>query len=64
MGIPAGGPTQLARYELLAEHGTILQVDTLRVLVASLDDIIRSKEAADRPKDREALAELRSLRDA
>jgi hypothetical protein len=33
------------------------------ILVAALDDIIRSKEIADRPPDREALPELRQLRD-
>lgn len=52
------------RYEQLVENATELHVDGLRILVASLDDIIRSKEVADRPKDREALDELRSLRDA
>jgi hypothetical protein len=31
--------------------------------MAALDDIIASKEWADRPKDREALPELRALRD-
>jgi len=35
-------------------HGVLVQV-------AALDDIIASKEWADRPKDREALAELRDL---
>lgn len=30
--------------------------------VASLDDVIRSKEVADRVKDHEALEELRELR--
>jgi hypothetical protein len=34
----------------------------VRVLVASLDDVIRSKEIVNRPKDRDALEELRSLR--
>lgn len=33
------------------------------VHVAALADIIASKEWADRPKDREALDELRGLRD-
>lgn len=33
------------------------------VLVAALDDVIASKEWADRPKDREALVELRKLAD-
>jgi len=37
--------------------------DGLRVLVASLDDIIDSKRAADRPKDRMALPYLESLRE-
>jgi hypothetical protein len=35
----------------------------LRILVASLDDVIRSKEAAGRDKDRLALPRLRRLRD-
>jgi hypothetical protein len=35
----------------------------ISILVASLADIIRSKEIADRPKDREALRELRALHD-
>jgi hypothetical protein len=35
----------------------------LTVLVGSLDDIIDSKRAADRPKDRSALPYLESLRD-
>jgi hypothetical protein len=37
--------------------------DGLTVRVASLDDIIDSKRAADRPKDRAALPYLESLRD-
>jgi hypothetical protein len=34
------------------------------VLVASLDDVIASKEWANRPKDHDALPELRELRDS
>ena len=34
-----------------------------RLVIAALDDIIASKEGADRPKDREALPELYALRD-
>lgn len=52
------------RYEQLVENATEVEVDGLPVLVASLDDIIRSKEIVDRPKDREALEELRALRDS
>jgi len=36
--------------------------ERLRVRVASLDQLIRSKEAAGRAKDRDAVAELRRLR--
>ena len=64
LGIPRGSRFELVRYEQLVENATELHVDGLRILVASLDDIIRSKEVADRPKDREGLDELRSLRDA
>lgn len=62
LGIPRGSRFELVRYEQLAENATEVNVDGLRILVASLDDIIRSKEVVDRPKDREALVELRSLR--
>jgi hypothetical protein len=34
-------------------------VHGIDILVASLDDVIRSKEAADRPRDRAALPDLR-----
>ena len=64
LGIPRASRRRLARYEHLAEHATELEIDGLRILVASLDDIIRSKEVVDRPKDREALEELRTLRDS
>lgn len=37
--------------------------DRLHILVASLEDVIRSKEAAGREKDRLALPRLRRLRD-
>jgi hypothetical protein len=33
------------------------------IRAAALEDIIRAKERADRAKDREALPELRALRD-
>lgn len=62
LGIPSNARFELARYEQLAEHATEFQIDSVMVLVASLADIIRSKEIANRPKDRVALAELRTLR--
>lgn len=41
----------------------IMAAEGVRILVASLTDVIRSKEAADREKDRVALPRLRRLRD-
>lgn len=64
LGIPKSSRFELLRYEQLAENAIEVDVDGLRLLVASLDDIVRSKEVVDRPKDRMALEELRSLRDA
>lgn len=49
-------------YETLAERASEVDVDGLTVRIASLDDIIASKRWADRPKDREALVELREIR--
>jgi hypothetical protein len=55
---PAGG------FEGWRRRATEEEVsDGLMVAVASLDDIIESKRAADRPKDRMALPYLESLRD-
>ena len=45
----------------LAEHAERLKVAGVEVLVASLADIIRSKEAASGPKDIDALPELDRL---
>ena len=39
------------------------EIQGLRIHVAALDDIIRSKEAASRPKDRAHLETLRALRE-
>jgi hypothetical protein len=56
-------PRRTARYQQLLEESAVLAIDGRQVPVASLDAIIRSKEIVDRPKDREALPELRELRD-
>lgn len=61
LGIPRTTRVDLVRYEELASEASVLDVGGERVAVASLDDIIRSKEVSARPKDREALAELREL---
>jgi predicted nucleotidyltransferase len=50
------------RFEELLERADSAVVAGLVVRVASLDDIIASKAWAGRPKDREALPELRRLR--
>lgn len=63
LGIPGATRRQLVRYEELAENAVELRIDQIRVLVASLADIIRSKEVTSRPKDLEALQELRHIRD-
>jgi hypothetical protein len=48
-------------YEDLATRAVAVRVGDVVVSVAALDDIVASKEFADRPKDREALEELRRL---
>ena len=55
--IPGAGGTKLG-YDALVERGSVVQVENLNILVASLDDVIVSKQVADRPKDHEALPEL------
>ncbi len=55
---------RLVPYEELAERATVLQGHGFVIRAAALEDIIRAKERANRPKDREALPELRALRDA
>lgn len=48
-------------YDELATRRVAAEVDGIRVHVAALDDIVASKEFADRAKDHEALPELREL---
>jgi hypothetical protein len=49
-------------YREIVSGARLINVGTVRCQVASLDTIIRSKEAADRPKDRATLPELKALR--
>jgi hypothetical protein len=63
LGIPNTSRWELARSDQLTKDATIIEIDGQHIPVASLDHIIRSKEIADRPKDREALDELRTLRE-
>lgn len=52
-----------ASYDDLVARAERVQIGGVVVMVAGLDDIIASKEWANRPKDRAALVELRELRE-
>src|SRR4051812_25267587 len=54
-------PSGTQGYDDLRRDAIQITVDGIRVTVASLADVIRSKEAANRPKDRAALPVLRRL---
>ena len=59
--VPSGG---LGGFDEWNANATVLDIaDGLAVHVAALDDIIASKQAANRPKDQRALPYLESLRD-
>jgi hypothetical protein len=55
---------RLLPYEELVDRATVLQGLGFTVRAAGLEDIIRAKERAGRPKDLEALPELRAIRDS
>ncbi len=61
--IPAGDGRRVV-YEELAGRANLIQGDGFVIRAAALDDIIASKEWANRAKDREALPELYRLRAA
>jgi len=56
-------PAAFAGYEELAQNAVTVSVAGTSVAVASLDDVIRSKETANRPKDHATLPILYGLRD-
>jgi hypothetical protein len=56
-------PSGLEGYEAVLANSVALELDGQVVRVASLDDIIRSKTAADRPKDHATLPILRALKE-
>ncbi len=59
-----GSPSGARRgYEELAPAATEVVLEPYRVKVAAIDDLIRMKEAAGRPKDLAVLEELGALRD-
>ncbi len=61
LGIPDKSQYERAQYRRLAEDALVVEVGESSILVASLGAIIRSKQIADRDKDRQALDELRAL---
>jgi len=50
-------------FDQLNDRAEEVEVAGLRIFIADLDDIIASKEAADRPKDRAQLPLLYALRE-
>lgn len=62
LAVLPGADGRRLSYEDLADRADELELDGTVVRVAALDDVIASKEWADRPKDRDALVELRALR--
>jgi len=58
--IPGPGGV-LVGYDELVSRAELQDVAGITVRVAALADVIASKEVADRPKDREAMPELRRL---
>jgi hypothetical protein len=56
-------PAGIGTYEDLRPAAVSFDLDGLTVQVASLDDVIRSKRSADRPKDRAVLPVLEALRE-
>ncbi len=56
-------PAALSGYAEVRERAVVFEVDGLQIPVAALDDIIASKESADRPKDHATLPILYALRE-
>ena len=54
-------PSGTTGYEDFARMARPMKIGSLDVSVAALEDVIRSKEAANRPKDHRALPLLREL---
>ncbi len=52
-------PSGTQGYKDLRRGANETEIDGMRILVASLEDVIRSKEAADRERDRAVLPDLR-----
>ena len=59
----AFSPSGTTGYDDLSRASIVVEIRGMSLEIAALDDIIRSKEAADRPKDRLVLPTLRAMRD-
>jgi hypothetical protein len=62
-GIPKTATSE-ARFEELSARATTTEISGRTIQIADLEDVVRSKRIADRPKDHEALPELDKLREA
>lgn len=58
-----GTPSGVSGFEEIAKNAVTYDLEGLRVRVTSLDDLMRMKAAAGRPKDRIALENLGALRE-
>lgn len=58
-----GTPAPTTGYDELLKNATEVELEHLRVLVCSLDDLIRMKTAAGRPKDRVELEILAAVKE-
>lgn len=59
-----GTPSGTTGYADLVEHATVYEIDDgVAVAVTSVDDLIRMKRAADRPKDRAEIEILAALKE-
>lgn len=56
-----GAEGRLVPYDELATRQSVIHGEGFTIRAAALDDIITAKEHADRPKDHEALPELRAI---
>lgn len=56
------GPAGALTYDDMRPRADVREVDGVTVTLASLDDVIASKEFSGRPKDLDALDELREIR--
>lgn len=55
---------RLQGYDELASRGAVIDAQGTPIVIVAVDDLIGSKEWANRPKDRDALPELQALRSA